>query len=151
MRVFKEFILPFVSRVCIACVSLTYIFFFFVQAVSKDMQSISFMQYLWLFVFSVAFAASFYLFRLPLAKPLLVLMHYAASASSFFIIFSLTGNLTFQTTARFFVAVALYTVLYALLGALYLLARLLLRRASKNEAPKQKKKEKETPAYEKRF
>lgn len=151
MRVFKEIILPFVSRVCIACVALTYIFFFFVQAVSKDMQSISFMQYLWLFVFSVALAVSFYLFRLPLAKPLLVLMHYAVSASSFFIIFSLTGNLTFQTTARFFVAVALYTVLYALLGALYLLARLLLRRAFKNEAPKREKKEKETPAYEKRF
>lgn len=151
MRVFKEIILPFLSRVCVTCVALTYIFFFFVQAISRDMRGISFLQYLWLFIFSLALTASFYLFRLPLAKPLLVLMHYAASALSFFVIFSSTGNITFQTTARLFVAIALYTLLYAFLGCLYLLIRLCFRRSFKGSELSSQKKEKETPAYEKRF
>ena len=151
MRFFKEIILPFLSRVCVTCVALTYMFFFFVQAISRDMRGISFLQYLWLFIFSLALTASFYLFRLPLAKPLLVLVHYAASALSFFVIFSLTGNLTFPKTARLFVAIALYTLIYALLGGLYLLIRLCFRPICKKTDFPKEKKEKETPAYEKRF
>ena len=154
MKLLKNIILPFFARTCMTCVAVTYIFFFFVQLISKDMRGISFLQYLWLFVFSLALAASFYLFRIPLAKPLLVLMHYGASALAFFVIFSLTGNLSFKTTAQIFVAIALYTILYALVGGIYLLVRTLIRRFEKAPSDTEKKdteKKKEKPTYEKRF
>ena len=151
MKAFKNFILPFLSRVCVTSVAVTYFFFFFVQILSDDMRGISFLQYLYLFVFSLALAATFYIFRAPLARVLCVILHFAASTLSFFLIFSLTGNLSFKTTAQLFVAIALFALVYAVLGGIYLLIRTLLRRFNKTADEKTAKKEKEKPTYEKRF
>ncbi len=153
MKAFKNFILPFFSRVCVTSVAVTYFFFFFVQILSNDMRGISFLQYLYLFVFSLALAATFYIFRAPIAKPLRVILHFAASALSFFVIFSLTKNLSFKTTAQLFVAIALFTLIYALSGSIFLLIRALIHRFAKgNDADGQKDaQKKEKTVYEKRF
>ncbi len=153
MKLLKTIILPFLSRVCVTSVAVTYFFFFFVQALSNDMRGISFLQYLYLFIFSLTLAATFYIFRAPIAKALRVVLHFVASAFSFFAIFSLTGNLSFKTTAQLFVAIALFTLVYAIIGGVFLLARALLRRFSKggDESGAKDEKKKEKPVYEKRF
>ena len=152
MKFIKNSLLPFLNRVCVITVAVTYFFFLFAQSFG-EVRGISFKQYMFLFVFSLALAATFFVFRLPLSKPLLVLVHYVTSATSFFLIFSITKNLTFNTTAKLFVAIMLFTIIYAVLGGLYVLIRLTLDLPSKDVKGQNsgKKTSASKPSYEKRF
>lgn len=149
MKLLKDCIRPFLARSCVICVAISYLFFIFAQTLKEDVLAITFSQYLLLFVFSLLLSASGFIFRIPLAKPILVAIHYVATALIFFITFTSAGKLSFPTTASLFVAIALFTVVYAVIYAVYALGKHLFKRF----VPKENKEKKaaEPPVYEKRF
>lgn len=151
MKLWKDVIKEFVSRTAVISVIITYFFFFLAQSIKADMIAISFSQYLLLFVFSLILSASFFIFRIPIAKPLCLLIHYAVTCVSFFVIFAATKKLSFPTTASLFVAIALYTLIYAAIFGILLLVKYLMNRFASRTVKSHSEKPKEKPSYEKRF
>lgn len=149
MKLLKDYISEFIARTCVICVGISYFFFLFAQLLKEDVLAITFGQYLLLFIFSILLSLSGFLFRLPLPKPLVVFIHYATTAVVFFVTFTAADKLSFPTTASFFIAVVLFTAVYALIFALYALFKLLLNRFASKEIKEKAVAEKSS--YEKRF
>jgi hypothetical protein len=137
-------------RACTACVTLSFVFFacmkIFNLSDGISELAIPFSQYLLFFVFALCLSGAAYIFRIPLSRPLVIFIHYAACAAVFFVTFLIAGKLSFENASRVFLWIVLFTVFYAIALGVYLLIRFLLYRKKRTE-----KKEKEQALYEKRF
>jgi hypothetical protein len=144
------------SRACTICFFSSLAFFLLALGIlEKATPAFTLSQYLLFFLFSFLLSASFYLFLIPLAKPLLLILHCLVCGVSFFAVFAIAGKIAFNSTAQVFVAIILFIVVYAVIYALARLVKFLLAKAGFTAKPLLKKdeaeKEKEVPAYEKRF
>ena len=142
------------SRACTICFFSSLAFFILALGIlEKATPAFTLSQYLLFFLFSFLLSASFYLFSIPLAKPLLIIFHCIACGVSFFGIFAIAGKISFRSTSSVFVAIILFIVVYTVIFLLTRLAKLILRKLGlgRDSAEKEPSKIKEVPAYEKRF
>ena len=144
----RSFLLKLISRACIICVAISFLFFVVAQIVTINSLDgelgISFSQYALFALFSLLLAAAGYLFRLPLSKFLRLFIHFVVTGVSFFVMFAVAGKLNLKSFGGAMVFFALFTLLYALFFGVYLLFKRLL-------FPEALKKKKDAEVYEKRF
>ena len=152
MYLIKNILPKLISRACTICVAISFLLFLLGNAMALPTESLKLdlEDYFLFFIFSLILSGSFFIFRLKLAKPILVAIHFPICAIDFFATFSLSGKLNLQNTAAWFVAIVLLILVYALIFGAFILLRYLLQKLNaKKEATSIASKNKVT--YEKRF
>lgn len=134
----------FISEACTICVLLSFFLFLLMEATKGNTQPgmpLSQFGLILLFSLVIALANRLFLLRLPLIFKLL--LHYAATGIGIFTICSAAKKLTFSTPASLFAAVAIFTLLYAVLAMAVLFITHFLKKGTKTKQAEQ--------PYEKRF
>ena len=138
-------------RSCAICVFSISLFFVLAHGfIDAATPALTFGQFAIFFLFSLLLSASFFIYMIPLVKPLLTSIHCLLCGICFFSTFLLAGKIHFQSTSSVFVAIICYLIVYFLIFALSHLFRFLFRKITKTSVAKEKT-EPEVPAYEKRF
>jgi len=152
MYLIKNILPKLITRACTICVAISFLLFLLGNAMALPTESLKLdlEDYFLFFIFSLILSGSFFIFRLKLAKPILVAIHFPICAIDFFATFLLSGKLNLQNTAAWFVAIVLLILVYALIFGAFILLRYLLQKLNaKKEATSIASKNKVT--YEKRF
>ena len=136
----RNMILSFFGKTCVGCVGLAIIFYTFTEityASSVDaVPGIGFSRFMLLLLTSALFAASSYLFLIPIPKILNFLLNYIFCFSSFFLIFHFAGSFN-----GFLAPWIIFTLFYAVFWGAYLLLRFLLYPEKRKRAAEKKKEE----------
>ncbi len=145
---FKEFIFPFLGKVCAACVGLALLFYTALTLLSlgslEGTRGIPFSQFALLLLCALLLTAASYLLRLQLPRLLCVVLHYFACFFSLFLTFLIAGNLVVISPTSILVFLFLFSALYGLYWGIFSLARFLLfpeKRREKTKKEKQKEEE----------
>lgn len=145
-------------RACGFTVAILVIFYLFAVATSFVNPEIGFPTFLLILFFGFVISLSTLIFEIKALKyPFRILIHYAVLLIAFCVIFVNSGNLSAGGDAAIFTAVAIFTVLYALIFALtYLVLRAVratdrrLETATRKKDAKNSKKEKSS-TYQPRY
>ncbi len=152
MNVFKDTFFKLFSRASVICVAISFLMLSVTQIIKATdgggIPAVTLAQFSLFFLFSLILAGASFLFRLPFHNALCTLIHFLSCGVAFFAVFMLAGKFAFESPAAIFIALMLYTVLYAVGFGIYMLTRLISRLLSGKDTPKTPK---ETPVYEKRF
>ncbi len=111
---------------CIWMTGISLVFFAVAALINSTEQTfgtlgISFPQYLLILLFSFLIAGAGLLLSLPrLHVALRILIHYAVILTGFIVIFAVAGNLNFDSSAKIFVAIVIFTFFYAIIMAVYI-------------------------------
>lgn len=149
----KSHIVSFFGKTCAACVGLS-ILFYTVMAILSDTSleitnAIPFGQFMLLLLSGALLTGASYLFLLPFAKAICVLLHFIACFILLLLTFVLAGNLLVLNAGSILVFLVIYAVCYfAAFGIFHLLRYLFFPEARREKAAKEKKAEEE---YVKRF
>jgi len=149
----KDFIRKILVSASVVCTVISVCFYFvaaFVNEVESlfDESAVTFRQFLLILLFSLLVALANRLLSFQgLHVTLRVAIHYATLLAAFLIVFIWAGKLKISGAASFFLAIMIFTVLYAVFFlAAYFFLRFL------GALPTQKKaKEEEKPVYRPRF
>lgn len=134
----------FFSEACAICVLLSLFLFLVMEATKGTVQpSMPLSQFSLVFLFSFVIALANRIFLLPLPFAVKLLLHYAVTGGGIFAVCAVVKKLSFSTPASLFAAIAIYTLLYAIIAAATLFILHLL-----NGNDKEKKEEQ---PYQKRF
>ena len=106
---------------------------------SFDKVAISFSQYLLILLFSFLIAVLGCVFMIERIHFLLrILIHYAVLLTGFIVIFAVAGNLRLDSSAKIFVAIFLFTLLYAAVMAAWIcLGRSLIKKTKRQASANQ--------------
>ena len=152
MNTIKDVFSKLLFRTTAICVAVTLAVLTVTQIIKSadggGIPAITLGQFALFLLFSLLLAGASFLFLLSLHKALCLLIHFTVCGIAFFALFMLAGKFAFGSPSAVFIAMLLYTVLYAVGLGIYLLVRLIARFLSKKDAPKTQK---EAPVYEKRF
>ena len=148
----KEFVRKILISTCVIC-TLISVFFYFIAAIVNEVESlfdetaVTFRQFALILLFSLLVALANRLLAVQkLHIALRILIHYATLLAAFLVVFIAAGKLNVSGPASVFLAVMIFTVLYAVcFVAGYFLLRLF------GALPSQQAKPEEKPVYRSRF
>ena len=142
----------FIGRACTICISMSFVLLILgnLFALKQEVLALDLSDYSIFLVLSAILSASFYVFRIPIAKIFSTILHFALCAIGVFSTFGITEKIRFDTTAKWFVAIVLFAFLYAALYGVYILFRFLIQKFP--SVPKQKEASASvSQEYKKRF
>lgn len=137
----------FLKNTCAIAVGVALLFYLFALILGKGALGIPFSQFALLLGFSVLLNAAGYLFRLRVSKFTAFLLHYLTCGVCFFVVFLAAGKIRLEKTADFFIALVLFTLIYAVVFGAGALIKHFLRKKDGESGTKGKAEEE----YRKRF
>ncbi|MBE6655361.1 MAG: hypothetical protein E7609_00625 [Ruminococcaceae bacterium] len=149
----KNAILSFFGKTCAACVGLSLLFYLLIEILSSTsldiIRGIPAGQFLLLLLCAALLNAASYLLRLSFPKPIRILLHYIVCILSLFITFIASGKVIATSAVNILVFLVIFSFLYAIYWAVFLLVRFLLFPQKRRE--KTKKEQKRESEYINRF